>query len=171
MLQQLIPFSITASIGFHAMRHSIVICLSIAVTLFLSTGCGQPKTGIAVSTAPDGSVDVLVQKDGMIDHEANTFLAAVDRKDDVIVVVDFWAEWCGPCKMLAPELQKVKKEWGDKISIVKVDVDLPGNQELARFFELNAIPRLIVFRSGRSIADVGGYVSATEMNERLRQLE
>ena len=62
------------------------------------------------------------------------------------VLVDFWAEWCGPCKMIAPVLDEISQENGDKIKIVKVNVD--ENAELARRFEVMSIPTLIVFKDG-----------------------
>ena len=63
------------------------------------------------------------------------------------VVVDFWAEWCGPCKMLAPILDEVAGENADKITVVKVNVD--ENPNLARQFDIMSIPTLIVFKDGQ----------------------
>ena len=62
------------------------------------------------------------------------------------VVVDFWAEWCGPCKMIAPILDEVAGENSDKITVAKVNVD--ENPDLARQFDVMSIPTLIVFKDG-----------------------
>ena len=76
-------------------------------------------------------------------------------QSDVPVIVDFYADWCGPCKMLAPELEAVAKELDGKVKIVKVNVDEQG--ELANAFSINAIPALIVFKGGGESAKNVGY--------------
>lgn len=71
------------------------------------------------------------------------------------VIVDFYADWCGPCKMLAPELEAVAAELDGKVKIGKVNVDEQG--ELANAFGVNAIPALIVFKNGKEAAKYVGY--------------
>jgi thioredoxin 1 len=63
------------------------------------------------------------------------------------VLVDFWAEWCGPCQMMAPVLDDVGKEFAGAFSVAKVDVD--GNQSLARRFAVQSIPTMILFVDGK----------------------
>ncbi|MFA1711827.1 thioredoxin [Peribacillus simplex] len=72
-----------------------------------------------------------------------------------VVLVDFWAPWCGPCKMIAPVLQELDTEIGDKAKIVKVDVD--ENQETAGKFGVMSIPTLIVLKDGEVVDKVVGF--------------
>lgn len=65
------------------------------------------------------------------------------------VLVDFSAEWCGPCKMLAPILKDVKKELGDDIKIIKIDVD--KNQMLSSKFQVRGVPTMILFKNGKQL--------------------
>ncbi|NLC42554.1 MAG: thioredoxin, partial [Erysipelothrix sp.] len=71
-----------------------------------------------------------------------------------VVLVDFYADWCGPCKMVAPVLEEVEADYGDKLSVVKVDVDV--EQSLAQRFGVQSIPTLIVFKDGKQVASTLG---------------
>lgn len=73
---------------------------------------------------------------------------------DVPVLVDFWAEWCGPCKMIAPILEEIADENGDKIRIAKLNVD--ENPDVARRYEVMSIPTMIVFRDGEPAKRIVG---------------
>lgn len=83
--------------------------------------------------------------DGIVTLTSATFDETVAASDKP-VVVDFWAEWCGPCKMVAPILGEIANEQGDKITIAKVNVD--DNPDLAMRFNVMSIPTLIVFDGG-----------------------
>ena len=72
-----------------------------------------------------------------------------------LVLVDFWAPWCGPCKMIAPVLVEIDEELGEKVKVVKVDVD--ENQETAAKFEVMSIPSLFVMKDGQIVDKALGY--------------
>lgn len=76
----------------------------------------------------------------------DTFEAEVLKSDIPVVLVDFWAPWCGPCRSLAPILEELSKEYEGKVKIAKVNVD--NNQDLARRFEVMSIPTLLFFKNG-----------------------
>ena len=72
-------------------------------------------------------------------------------ESDVPVVVDFWAEWCGPCKMIAPSLEEISAEMDGRVKIAKLNID--ENPELAAQFGVRSIPTLAMFKGG-SVADI-----------------
>lgn len=81
------------------------------------------------------------------------------------VLVDFWATWCGPCKMIAPVLEELDSDMGDKVKIVKVDVD--ENQETAAKFGIMSIPTLLVLKEGEVVDKVVGYQPKEALEELL----
>ena len=82
---------------------------------------------------------------------------------DVPVLVDFWAEWCGPCKMIAPVLDELAGEYTGKLKICKVDVD--ANPEVPGKFGIRGIPTLILFKDGNAEATKVGALSKTQLVE------
>ncbi len=71
-----------------------------------------------------------------------------------LTVVDFWAPWCGPCKMMAPVMEKLEEQFGDRIKFVKMNVD--GNQKIAQRYKVMSIPSLVLFRDGKAVEKVTG---------------
>ena len=84
---------------------------------------------------------------------------------DTVVLVDFWAEWCGPCKMFAPVLDDLSQEYDGKIKFTKVDVD--ENPETAMKYGIRSIPTLLVFKGGAPVDQVVGAVPKAVLKKRL----
>ncbi len=82
-------------------------------------------------------------------------------KSDKPVLVDFWAEWCGPCKMIAPILDEVSKDYGEKVQIAKINVD--ENQSVPAKFGIRGIPTLILFKNGAVAAQKVGALSKSQL--------
>lgn len=85
----------------------------------------------------------------------------------VPVLVDFYATWCGPCKMMHPILENVKSRVGDKARIVKIDVD--EQQELAMQYRIQAVPTLMLFKNGQQVWRQSGVVQSNELVSLIEQ--
>jgi len=75
-------------------------------------------------------------------------------QSDKLVLVDFWAEWCGPCRKVAPVLEEIASEMGDKVTVVKLDID--ANPETARAYRVMSVPTLTIFKQGKPVHSVAG---------------
>ncbi|WKN33379.1 thioredoxin [Porifericola rhodea] len=83
------------------------------------------------------------------------------------VLVDFYASWCGPCQTLSPIVQQVAKEFGEKVKVVKVDVD--RNPAAAQQFQIRSVPTLMIFKGGKALWRKAGLMTKRELSTVLQQ--
>jgi len=86
-------------------------------------------------------------------------------KSDLPVLVDFWADWCGPCKVIGPIVDEVAEELQGKLKVVKVNVD--DAQELAGNYQVMSIPTLLVFKGGETVEQIVGAVPKDQLLEKI----
>ena len=86
---------------------------------------------------------------------------------DKPVLVDFFAEWCGPCKMMAPVLKQVKDEVQETASIIKIDID--KNQQTASIYNISAVPTILLFKNGKVVWRQSGVVPKTELVKKIKE--
>jgi len=85
-----------------------------------------------------------------------------------VALVDFWAVWCGPCRMLSPTVDDIANEYGDKITVAKCNVD--DNEEIAEQFGIRSIPTLIFFKDGKAVDKLVGLVSKADIEAKINAL-
>ena len=90
------------------------------------------------------------------------------KQDDKPLIVDFWAEWCGPCKMIAPLLDEIAREKAGAVKVAKVDVD--ENQTLSLKYNIRAIPALLFFKNGQLRNQVTGVTGKKDLLNRIDAL-
>jgi thioredoxin 1 len=86
-------------------------------------------------------------------------------KSEIPVLLDFWAEWCGPCKAIAPMLDELAQQYGDKLRVVKINID--QNQQTPRTYGVRGIPTLMVFKNGKVEATQIGAVSKGQLTQMI----
>ncbi|MEO6878544.1 MAG: thioredoxin [Gemmatimonadaceae bacterium] len=89
------------------------------------------------------------------------------EKHDGLTVVDFWATWCGPCRMIAPILEQLSTEYEGKVKVTKLDVD--ANIKTGSRFNVRSIPTLLFFKEGKVVDQIIGAVPKTHIESKLQQ--
>lgn len=103
-----------------------------------------------------------------LDLTASQFEAEV-KKSEVPVLVDFWAPWCMPCRMMAPVLDELAVDMEGKIKVAKVDTENPENKELAGEYNIQSIPNLKLFKDGEVIAEYVGMQNKEALKEQIEK--
>jgi len=89
-------------------------------------------------------------------------------KSNIPVMVDFWAEWCMPCKMISPAVEKISNEWGEKIKVGKLNVD--ENPSIAGKYGIMGIPAILFFKNGDLVDQVVGAVSKRVLEDKVKKV-
>jgi thioredoxin len=142
-----------------------LVIVILAIILMVLYQDGILKTGTRNTTAGNAVVQLVVNQ-GSVKQEPiadfNAFIAAADKP----VFVDFWAEWCPPCRLAAPFVEQLAIEYEGKAIIVKIDVDQA--MALASQYKAQSIPQFSVFSGGKLVESTAGY--ADSMQNSLRQM-
>lgn len=131
---------------------------SIGLLMYLSTACSPGSSSSSDSSAKVHNLRIINETD---------FESAV-LKSDLPVLVDFYANWCPPCKRLAPMLEELAPQYSNRVNIVKVDVD--KSPQLAKKFNITSIPTLIGFKNGNQTFTIVGLPAKGDLIKSLDQL-
>jgi len=104
----------------------------------------------------------------LITHVTDDSFSADVEQAKGVVVVDFWAEWCGPCRAIAPILEGLAKTYEGKLQVAKLDVDV--NQRTSMRFNVRSIPTLLFFKDGKLVDSVVGLAQPAELTKRIERL-
>eukprot|EP00803_Ostreobium_quekettii_P004329 evm.model.scf_823.5 EVM.evm.TU.scf_823.5 scf_823:25351-26835(+) len=140
--------------------------------------CGPARKGPARREAPSARAGILAKCEAGDDGQATSVRTAVDfvteedfeevvLKSPVPVLVDFWAPWCGPCRMIAPLIDELQEEYGDKLRCVKLNTD--EDPSIATEYGIRSIPTVIVFKGGKKMDTVIGAVAKSTLQSTVER--
>ncbi|VEP15038.1 Thioredoxin 1 [Hyella patelloides LEGE 07179] len=107
----------------------------------------------------DNSTYINLNPDNFVDEVINS---------EIPVLVDFWAVWCGPCRVMNPTIENIAKKWQRKVKVAKADVD--NNEANATKYDIRTIPTILIFQNGEIIERIPSLVSQTVLDEKLNNL-
>jgi thioredoxin 1 len=91
----------------------------------------------------------------------------VIEKGEGLSLVDFWAEWCGPCRLVAPVMEQIAREYGERLTVAKLDVD--ANQQIATRFNIRSIPSILFFKDGKHVDTVVGAMPRAYLERKIQE--
>ena len=122
---------------------------------------------LAIVAFAVGALSIAVAADTKVKPVALTNENFEAKTSEGVVLIDFWAEWCGPCKAIAPAIEELAVEYDGKAVIAKVDVD--ANPELSKKFQIRSIPTLKIMKDGEVVDEIVGLVPKSEIEKKLKK--
>ena len=105
---------------------------------------------------------------GNLIHLTDATFESEVLKSDIPVLIDFWAVWCGPCRLIAPHVEAIAEEYAGRVKVAKLDVD--HNQNTARILGIRSIPTLMIFNKGEVVGNIVGAVPKQKILEHLESV-
>jgi len=122
---------------------------------------------LAIAAVALSSLSVAVAADTKVKPVVLTQKNFEAKTNTGVVLIDFWADWCGPCQAIAPTIEQLAKEYDGKAMIAKIDVD--ANPELSNAFQIRAIPNLKIMKDGKIVDEIVGLASKAEIEKKLKK--
>lgn len=129
-------------------------------------GYSQPEAGDANTLEADSTEGVVESTAGVADVSDSRFKGEV-LDSETPVLVDFWATWCGPCKIMHPVLKALATEYDGRVKVVRVDVD--KNPKTTGKYDISEIPTMLIFKRGAKIASFTGVTPKERLDEAIKQ--